>query len=81
MNTPPTAGLPPLPEPHKMIYESSGNSQRWVVAGLAVPPGALPVFTADQMHAYALSAVACQSDAMAALAAKDAAIASNQPKE
>lgn len=47
-----------LPEPDKLLYQSQGHSQRWVVAGVAVPPNALPYFTADQMLAFRAEGIA-----------------------
>jgi hypothetical protein len=63
-----TAGVLPLPEPAAHRYWSKGNSSRWQLAGKAVPPDAEPLYSADQMHAYAAR---CMLHALAAPARPD----------
>lgn len=57
----PAPVLPPLPVADKMLYESHGHRNRWIVAGVAVPPTAAPYFTEDQMQAYALKTIEAQA--------------------
>lgn len=46
-----------MPEPAAHRYMSHGHSSRWQLAGHAVPPGAEPLYTADQVR-EAMKAVA-----------------------
>lgn len=45
-----------MPEPAAHRYMSHGHSSRWQLAGKAVPPGAEPLHTADQVRKAILAA-------------------------